>query len=55
LRFFIGLGHQEAAEIMGITRGAADGLWAYARKRLVEAQAGSCFVCFGDSGCWRLS
>ena len=31
LRFFAGLGHQEAAEIMGITRGTADGLWAYAR------------------------
>jgi RNA polymerase sigma factor (TIGR02999 family) len=31
LRFFAGLGHQEAAEIMGITRRAADGLWAYAR------------------------
>jgi RNA polymerase sigma factor (TIGR02999 family) len=31
LRFFAGLRHQEAAEIMGITRRAADGLWAYAR------------------------
>jgi DNA-directed RNA polymerase specialized sigma24 family protein len=31
LRFFAGLGHQEAAEIMGITRRNADGLWAYAR------------------------
>ena len=31
LRFFAGLGHQEAAEIMGINRRAADGLWAYAR------------------------
>jgi RNA polymerase sigma factor (TIGR02999 family) len=31
LRFFAGLGHQEAAEIMSINRRAADGLWAYAR------------------------
>lgn len=31
LRFFAGLGHQEAAEVMGISRRAADGLWAYAR------------------------
>jgi RNA polymerase sigma factor (TIGR02999 family) len=31
LRFFAGLGHEEAAEIMGINRRAADGLWAYAR------------------------
>jgi RNA polymerase sigma factor (TIGR02999 family) len=31
LRFFAGLGHEEAAEIMGITRRVADGLWAYAR------------------------
>jgi RNA polymerase sigma factor (TIGR02999 family) len=31
LRFFAGLGHQEAAEIMGISRRAADGLWAFAR------------------------
>jgi RNA polymerase sigma factor (TIGR02999 family) len=31
LRFFAGLGHQEAAEVMGITRRTADGLWAYAR------------------------
>ena len=31
LRFFAGLGHQEAAEIMGLTRRAADGLWVYAR------------------------
>jgi RNA polymerase sigma factor (TIGR02999 family) len=31
LRFFAGLGHQETAEILGITRRAADGLWAYAR------------------------
>jgi RNA polymerase sigma factor (TIGR02999 family) len=31
LRFFAGLGHAEAAEIMGITRRVADGLWSYAR------------------------
>lgn len=36
LRFFAGLGHQEAAEIMGITRGTADGLWTYARTWLFE-------------------
>jgi RNA polymerase sigma factor (TIGR02999 family) len=36
LRFFAGLGHQETAEIMGITRRAADGLWAYARTWLFE-------------------
>ena len=31
LRFFVGLGHQEAAQTMGIGRREADGLWAYAR------------------------
>ena len=31
LRYFVGLGHQEAAEIMGIGRRQADSLWAYAR------------------------
>jgi RNA polymerase sigma factor (TIGR02999 family) len=36
LRFFAGLGHEEAAGIMGITRRAADGLWAYARTWLFE-------------------
>ena len=36
LRFFAGLGHQETAEIMGITRRAADGLWAYARTWLFQ-------------------
>ncbi len=36
LRFFAGLGHQETAEIMGITRGVADGLWAYARAWLCQ-------------------
>jgi len=37
LRFFVGLGHQEAARMMGITRREADGLWAYARAWLFEA------------------
>jgi RNA polymerase sigma factor (TIGR02999 family) len=37
LRFFAGLGHQEAAEIMGISRRVADGLWAYARSWLFAA------------------
>ena len=37
LRFFAGLGHQEAAKLMGITRRQADGLWAYARAWLFEA------------------
>ena len=31
LRYFAGLGHAEAAEAMGISRGAADRLWAVAR------------------------
>jgi RNA polymerase sigma factor (TIGR02999 family) len=31
LRFFAGWGHQEAAELLGISRGAADRLWALAR------------------------
>jgi RNA polymerase sigma factor (TIGR02999 family) len=31
LRFFAGLSHQDAAEAMGISRGAADRLWALAR------------------------
>jgi RNA polymerase sigma factor (TIGR02999 family) len=37
LRFFVGLGHQEAAQTMGIGRREADGLWAYARAWLFEA------------------
>ena len=37
LRYFIGLGHQEAAEIMGISRRQADALWAYARAWLNDA------------------
>jgi RNA polymerase sigma factor (TIGR02999 family) len=31
LRYFGGLGHQEAADAMGISRGAADRLWALGR------------------------
>jgi RNA polymerase sigma factor (TIGR02999 family) len=37
LRFFTGLGHQQAAEIMGLGRRQADALWAYARTWLFEA------------------
>ncbi len=37
LRCFAGLGHQEAAQLMGLTRREADGLWAYARAWLFEA------------------
>jgi RNA polymerase sigma factor (TIGR02999 family) len=36
LRYFGGLGHQEAAEAMGITRRAADRLWALARAWLYQ-------------------
>ena len=31
LRYFAGLSHQEAAEVMGVGRRAADRLWALAR------------------------
>jgi RNA polymerase sigma factor (TIGR02999 family) len=31
LRYFAGLSHQEAAEAVGISRGAADRLWAHGR------------------------
>jgi RNA polymerase sigma factor (TIGR02999 family) len=31
LRCFAGLGHQEVAQLLGLTRREADGLWAYAR------------------------
>ncbi len=37
LRYFAGLGHQEAARLMGLTRREADGLWAYARAWLFAA------------------
>lgn len=36
LRYFAGLSHQEAAETMGITRRAADRLWALARAWLFQ-------------------
>ncbi len=36
LRFFAGLGHQETAQLMGLTRGQADALWAYARTWLYQ-------------------
>ena len=35
LRFFVGLNHQEAAGVLGISRRVADGLWAYARAWLL--------------------
>ncbi|HVM49464.1 MAG TPA: ECF-type sigma factor [Candidatus Acidoferrum sp.] len=35
LRFFVGLSHQEAAGVLGISRRVADGLWAYARAWLL--------------------
>jgi len=37
LRFFAGFKHQESAKIMGLTRGEADSLWAYARSWLFDA------------------
>lgn len=36
LRYFAGLGHQEAAQTMGITRRSADRLWALARAWLFQ-------------------
>jgi DNA-directed RNA polymerase specialized sigma24 family protein len=36
LRYFAGLGHQEAAEALGIGRRAADRLWALARAWLYQ-------------------
>jgi len=36
LRYFAGLGHQEAAELLGFSRRAADGIWAYARAWLLD-------------------
>jgi DNA-directed RNA polymerase specialized sigma24 family protein len=35
LRFFVGLSHQEAARVLGLSRRVADGLWAYARAWLL--------------------
>ena len=40
LRYFAGLGHQEAAEILGISRRAADRLWLLARTWLLRAVQG---------------
>ncbi len=39
LRYFTGLSHQEAAEALGISRGAADRLWALARAWLFRQLA----------------
>jgi RNA polymerase sigma factor (TIGR02999 family) len=36
LRFFAGMGHQEAAEVLGISRRAADRLWSLARAWLFQ-------------------
>src|SRR5262249_52885939 len=36
LRYFAGLGHQEAAQALGVTRRAADRLWALARAWLYQ-------------------
>jgi RNA polymerase sigma factor (TIGR02999 family) len=36
LRYFAGMGHQEAAEVLGISRRAADRLWALARAWLYQ-------------------
>jgi RNA polymerase sigma factor (TIGR02999 family) len=35
LRYFVGMSHQEAAGVLGISRRAADGLWSYARAWLL--------------------
>jgi RNA polymerase sigma factor (TIGR02999 family) len=37
LRFFAGFAHQEAAELLGLSRGAADRLWLLARTWLFRA------------------
>jgi RNA polymerase sigma factor (TIGR02999 family) len=39
LRYFVGLTHQEAADTLGISRGAADRLWALARAWLFRQLA----------------
>jgi RNA polymerase sigma factor (TIGR02999 family) len=39
LRYFAGLSHQEAAQMLGISRGAADRLWALARAWLFRQLA----------------
>jgi RNA polymerase sigma factor (TIGR02999 family) len=50
LRFFAGLGHQEAAEVLGISRRTADGLWAYARSWLFAALQADAAKPGGNSG-----
>jgi RNA polymerase sigma factor (TIGR02999 family) len=40
LRYFAGLGHQEAAEVLGLSRRAADRLWLLARTWLLRAVRG---------------
>jgi hypothetical protein len=40
LRFFAGLEHQQAAELLGLSRRAADRLWLLARTWLFRAMAG---------------
>jgi RNA polymerase sigma factor (TIGR02999 family) len=40
LRYFAGLGHQEAAALLGMSRRSADGLWALARAWLVQDLSG---------------
>jgi RNA polymerase sigma factor (TIGR02999 family) len=39
LRYFAGLRHGQAAQLMGLSRRQADGLWAYARAWLFEQMA----------------
>jgi DNA-directed RNA polymerase specialized sigma24 family protein len=39
LRFFAGFEHQEAAQMLGLSRGAADRLWLLARTWLYRALA----------------
>jgi DNA-directed RNA polymerase specialized sigma24 family protein len=36
LRFFAGMSHQEAAQAVGVSRGAADRLWTLARAWLYQ-------------------
>jgi RNA polymerase sigma factor (TIGR02999 family) len=40
LRYFAGLGHQEAAAALGLSRRTADGLWALARAWLIQDLSG---------------
>ena len=37
LRYFVGMSHQEAAEVLGISRATADRYWAYAKAFLLSA------------------